>query len=91
MAGHIGGKPENFPFSSSPVRFGPMPQDPPAQWFDLFFSSSKILTSQAFIRLKKRKAVLSSFNLALFVIYEIDNQNKNSFVFFNVCDVQRSG
>jgi hypothetical protein len=47
VAGHIGGNPENFPGSSSPVRFGPMSQDPPAQCLFLV-SSSNTLTSLVF-------------------------------------------
>lgn len=47
VAGHIGGNPENFPGSSSPVRLGPMPQDPPAQFLFLV-SSSNTLTSLDF-------------------------------------------
>lgn len=68
VAGHIGGKPENLPGSSSPVRFGRMPQDPPAQCLFLV-SFSITLTSlvlKGYIincedKFKKRKAVLSPY------------------------------
>jgi len=68
VAGHIGGKPENLPVSSSAVRFGPMPQDPPAQFLFLVSSSItftslvfKVYTAIYEDRFKKRKALLSSY------------------------------
>jgi len=48
VAGHIGGKPENLPGSFSAVRFGAMPQDPPAQCLFLV-SSSITFTSFVFM------------------------------------------
>lgn len=60
MAGHIGGKPENFPCPSSPVRFGPTPQEPPAQWLFFLFSSKSSPHKQS-LDLKREESKASLF------------------------------